>query len=590
MNVKRLLLGLASLILLLATLVTGFVSVSHSTHAASSDTSQSGYLTPEWWGGGVSSCDPAHHGGSSSIGMWHGIASCYPRPGNDVWVRFTRGGAGVGTVQPEWECVEMVERYMFLAWGISPYGASGAQIVSRFNYYYNNSSIAPGIQQVNVSSGNPNHFVPSVGDVLSFGTWDSAGGHTAIVTDIRPQSGSGNYQFTIFQQNASYAYDSTSITMSNWNMQVKSNSGYPSTINGWLHQQTGNLSGYIAGINPPSRTKQVFGIDRNGQVSTSWQCWGTGCSGGWANPWHEINTGTTKFPLTAHLGVSMNQAGTIEVFATDVNGHFWHMWGQGGSWSGWNSFDGVGSSDITAADYDNNNDMVLWITGTDGSPYYRYSTNGSWGSWIKYANATFPLGTRYTLGRDPFSINVVAIAGDGKMYSNWTPWGTMNWQSAFAVFGDLVNGVGFVAEPKSLIRDSSGDEEIIAPRTDGSVWHNWEVNGGWQGWAQISSSPQVKNQIGASLTQGTVPELFARNVNYWVNHNWNTGCANCYSGWNLFSSNIPFSSDPNSISDANNYPEIFVTATNGNVYHQYLYRDGSGNLHWSGWVNLGSMG
>lgn len=524
-------------------------------------------VTPEWWGGNITSCDPAHHGGSWSVGQWGGFASCYPRPGTDVFVSFTRGGSGIGTNQPEWECVELVERYMFENWGITPYGANGAQIVSSWN----NSIV--GVQPIDVSGGNPSHYVPGIGDVLSFGSRGTTGGHTAIVTDVRQQSGSGNYQFTIFQQNASNAYDSSDITMSNWNMNAN---GYPA-INGWLRQQNGNIGGFIAGINPPSQTKQVFTVDTRGQVVTSYQQ-----GGGWSN-WQEINTGKTRFPTTAHIGVVLNQSNGIEIFATDVNGNFWHSWGQTNSWPGWYQLDGQGSSDMTVANYDNNQDMVLWITGNDNSPYYRYSTNGSWGSWIKYANAQFPLGTRYILGRDSSSINVFALGGDGKIYGNYTPWGQENWQGAFFVFGNF--GAGFSSDASTAWADNNGDEEVVAPQNDGTVWHDYESGGSWQGWAQISNSPKMRDSIAAIQTTTRTPEYYSKDVNNNVWHNWNTGCGNCYSGWNPFSAGIPFSSDPNAVDSSSDNPEIFITASDGKTYHQWL---NSGS--WSGWQYLGVTG
>lgn len=552
--------------------------------------------TPEWWGNvNPASCDPAHFSGSSSLGQWDGFASCQPQ-GTLNGVYFTRGGSTYGAAQDEWQCVELAMRYMMLAWGVQPYGADGDEVVENWN------NSATGITPVDISNkgtnykNNTNGQVPSIGDVISFGQWgESDGGHVAIITDVRQLSGTGNYAFTFFDQNDnSNPYHMNQLTMSDWVFTI---TGLKTPyVNGWLHQANGNMTGYMAGINPPSGDKQVFTVNRSGQVATSWQCSGSNCTGGWAN-WTVLNpTSGIDFPPTEHLGVVMNQAGTIEVFGTDVNNDFWHMWGQQGSFSSWYKLSGGGASgtasDITAGNYDNSNDIVLWITYTDGHPYYMYSTNGSWSGWSPYSNATFPLGTRYIIGHDNSSVNVLALGADGKIYSNYTPWGSGNgWSSAFAVFGDLYNGVGFATEPATVTRDSSGDEEIFASRSDGTVWHNYEQNGSFQGWMQISSSPQIKTNIAATQTLGQIPEIYARDPSSWVWHNWNNGSPNSYSGWNEFSSGIPFSGDVNVISNGAYYPEIFVTASDGKSYHQWLYTS-NGTNYWSGWQSLanGSAG
>jgi len=88
--------------------------------------------TPPWWNG---VCDVGNNPGSHPIGAsYNGVQACGPGPtqgGTDHLVRFYPGAWG----EYEWECVELVMRYLYLVYGIAPYSANGNTVVSDYGLF-----------------------------------------------------------------------------------------------------------------------------------------------------------------------------------------------------------------------------------------------------------------------------------------------------------------------------------------------------------------------------------------------------------------------------------------------------------------------
>jgi hypothetical protein len=172
---------------------------------------------PTWWSG---ECDtnnyqakngrPAYPLGASFLGM----QACGPRfmdyP-HDTLVGFFYGAYG----QLEWECVELSMRFMYLAYGVPPYGANGNAVVSK----YNGTRL---VKVINKTAGK----APQAGDVLSYNPYSTVG-HTSVVTASSVDA-YGNGTVSIIEQNAS-ANGARTHTVSNWN--VEDNQG----VIGWLH-------------------------------------------------------------------------------------------------------------------------------------------------------------------------------------------------------------------------------------------------------------------------------------------------------------------------------------------------------------------
>lgn len=178
--------------------------------------------SPSWWNG---TCDVNNHSGSYQLpgdstygqpAQFSGVQACGPGPmqgGSDYLVHFYSGAWG----EFEWECVELVMRYMYLVYGINPYSANGNTVVSNYS-----GNVLTKVQ-------NNGSSLPSPGDIVSENTGQY--GHTGVVTAVSVD-GNGNGTVTIMQQN------------------VANNNGYGtinvvgnilgSNVTAWLHDPSSN--------------------------------------------------------------------------------------------------------------------------------------------------------------------------------------------------------------------------------------------------------------------------------------------------------------------------------------------------------------
>ncbi len=177
---------------------------------------------PSWWSG---SCDNGNYAGAHALGAsYRGVEVCGPRPGADGapnrLVRFFPGAWG----ELEWQCVELSMRFMYLAYGVSPYGANGKDVVDNYT-----TASGGGLVRI----GNGTGVAPAPGDVISFGaTGSSPLGHTAVVESANVD-GSGNGSIRLLSQN-----DTTdgwrTISVSNW--WVDGPGAGLGGVGGWLHK------------------------------------------------------------------------------------------------------------------------------------------------------------------------------------------------------------------------------------------------------------------------------------------------------------------------------------------------------------------
>ncbi len=178
---------------------------------------------PGWWYG---DCDTDYYqaqGGTPAYALgaaYRGVKACGPRPwadgAPDVLVRFYPAAWG----EYEWECVELSMRYLYLAYGIAPYGANGNQVVDNYR----------GTRLVKVYDGTVGE-APQPGDVLSLGV-TSTYGHTVVVAAAQVDTTGNGWIDTVSQNDSATGWRRYAVT--NWH--VASSSG---TI-GWLHDAQGD--------------------------------------------------------------------------------------------------------------------------------------------------------------------------------------------------------------------------------------------------------------------------------------------------------------------------------------------------------------
>jgi hypothetical protein len=162
---------------------------------------------PSWWNG---VCNANVYRGAKPLGAsYRGVQACGPQPGGSQGrlVRFFPGAWGLY----EWQCTELVFRYLYLAFGVTPYNApSGGQVVDNWRPEHGGN-----FEKVRNGSG----AVPAPGDVIS-----TTGTHAAIVTGVDVDA-AGNGTITLLEQNAPNNGSST-LKVSGWRIDKVKN---------WLH-------------------------------------------------------------------------------------------------------------------------------------------------------------------------------------------------------------------------------------------------------------------------------------------------------------------------------------------------------------------
>jgi len=178
---------------------------------------------PPWWSG---ACDSGNYVGAHPLGAsYRGVAVCGPRPGADNMpdrlVRFYNGAWG----EQEWECVELAMRFMYLAYGVSPYNANGKDV-------YANYSLAAGGGLVKVADGTVG-VPPAPGDVITFGPLPATPlGHVGVVESVAIDA-NGNGTVRILTQNDTVDGWRT-LAIHSWSVDGTT-AGVGPTV-GWLHK------------------------------------------------------------------------------------------------------------------------------------------------------------------------------------------------------------------------------------------------------------------------------------------------------------------------------------------------------------------
>jgi uncharacterized delta-60 repeat protein len=180
---------------------------------------------PTWWENEI--CDYSNYYGATgripvALGApWHGVYACGTNPMSamvDYRVYFGGGSA------LEFECVELVLRFLYLEWAIPPWYGNANQLrdyrdTSKVDFYPND--------------GSPHPIIP--GDAI---TEDGSVGHTMLVTDVVLGS-DGSGTLNILEQNA-ISSGHRSIAVTNW---VITDSWTTKHVQGWLHAKANQAAG-----------------------------------------------------------------------------------------------------------------------------------------------------------------------------------------------------------------------------------------------------------------------------------------------------------------------------------------------------------
>jgi uncharacterized delta-60 repeat protein len=189
---------------------------------------------PAWWNG--STCDDASYYAATGVhsivlgSVWHhGVYACGTNPMSamvDRVVQFFPGAWG----EYEFECVELVMRFLYQEWGIAPFSGNGNTIKAN----------APASMVFYKNDGSRG-IVP--GDVITENaSAQNSAGHTMVVTAVSLDV-TGTGTVNILEQNASSA-GQRSLNVVNGQIQPDTWC-WGQTIQGWLHvkgnQDDGNV-------------------------------------------------------------------------------------------------------------------------------------------------------------------------------------------------------------------------------------------------------------------------------------------------------------------------------------------------------------
>jgi CHAP domain len=182
--------------------------------------------TPSWWSGTCNDGNfyPAMGVHSYPLGAsWHGVPACGPLNSMHL-VRFFPGAYG----EYEFQCVELVMRFLYQQWGIAPWAGVGKTIKD-----------APPSSMVFYPNDGTHRLVP--GDILTEdGSTPSSSGHAVIITAVN-LDGNESGTLTILEQNSSSG-GSRSLSVVN-GIVAPDAWVWGSPVQGWLHVLSNQVVG-----------------------------------------------------------------------------------------------------------------------------------------------------------------------------------------------------------------------------------------------------------------------------------------------------------------------------------------------------------
>ena len=505
--------------------------------------------TPPWWNG---FCDDVTYHNATGLhthqlgtATYLGMVACGPRPiGNgapDVQVCFTGSGCSSASFhlpnyRPEWECTELAARWMYMAWGVPPYNATGStQVKSYFDVFPSNPYHL--VREYNGTSGQ----APQPGDVLSWGSVNIAG-HTAVVTAVDPSvTTSGTGTISIIEENSA-ALGVGTIYDSGWKVTDPQGNG-PGPISGWLHNP---------GVAAPETAGPSVAVWPNspGQQDVFWKgADGNLWEGVWNNGWHgptdikNTKTGQQMGPLGSEPTVAVNPArGEEDVFWKGTDGALWEAYWSSccGGWIGPSKVPNTGQlgSQPSVAVWPNSpGEQDIFWTGTDGNLWADTWNNG-WHGPIEIKNTKTgqqmgPLGSVPTAHTNPArdEEDVFWRGTDGALWEAYWSGCCGGW-----VGPNKVPNTGQLGSQPSLAvwPSSPGEQDIFWTGTDGNLWaETW--NNGWHGPTDIKNAKtgQQMGPLGSAPTAATNPARDEVDV-FWKGTDanlWQAYWAGCCGGW-----------------------------------------------------------
>ncbi len=542
---------------------------------ASTATSQQNLPTPTWWSG---NCDSNNDPGSYPLGAsYQGVEACGPI-GRMHEVQFFPNAWG----EYEWQCTELVFRYLYLAYNVNPYKAYGNQVVSNYRIYNPQGPLTP------VSNKGVPNVLPSDGDVLSYdGTQNNPHGHSSIVTSVSVNS-SGYGTISVIEENGT-SNGVDQVGVSNWKLIIPYKSSQLKDVNGWLHMPN---QGSEAVHNPVTIDNldgrmEIFQVGSDGQLyyqsengNGNWQGWQS-LGGNWPN----------------QPAVAINPDGRLEIFAVGDQGKsgggLFHAWqtraGDDTSWTGWQMMASAWPPGTPAVAMNSANELEVFMRGLDTNLYHEWQTSP--GNSSSYTGWT-PMGGYWTtdpvVGRNADGSLEVFMVGestqlyyDQRLSSGWSGWQSL--------------GGSWPGQP-TVILNSSNELEVFIVGNQGSsgggLFHAWQIspeNTSWTGWNMLpggwhAGSPFVAKNGNGTMDVFLVGQGEENNGNIALYHDYENPDGTWSGPQSLGGYWL---GEPSVTTNLSGGLEAFMLGESGEVYHAWQNNAGDSSSY-SGWYTLGT--
>jgi hypothetical protein len=244
----------------------------------------------------------------------------------------------------------------------------------------------------------------------------------------------------------------------------------------------------------------------------------------------------------------------------------------GHPWSSWTSPGGqLASGTGPAACSWNSSRLDLFVQGTDGQLWWKYTTNGG-GSWTSWRSLGGKL-TSSPAAASPASgvIDVFVRGSDGALWQRTTTNGGASWSAWASIGGQLASGTGpaVCSQGSSLDVFVQGTDHVLYYKQwDGTTWSGWKSLG-----AGLTSSPGVTSQANGKI------DVFVRGTDNAIWYREYSGTS--WSTWHGLSGLVASGTGPAACSWGAGRLDVFVQGTDGILY-QKTYAGSS----WSGWQSL----
>jgi acylphosphatase len=182
-------------------------------------------------------------------------------------------------------------------------------------------------------------------------------------------------------------------------------------------------------------------------------------------------------------------------------------------------------------------------------------------------------------------LEVFVVSTDGDLWHNVQSAPNGSWGS----WRSVVSSNPGISAPPRVGYNQDGRMEVYGLQSGGVLWHVWQtaVNGGWSDGGTLGApSGGIIGGVTVANNQDGRIEIFAVGSDHQLHHVWQTSPNNGWNGWDSLGAPGPGISigDPRVIQNADGRLEVFLLADDQNIWHIWQT---SANNGWSGWASLG---